>query len=136
MALVRVYGWPDRLKAVVEKHQNLPSKFGVSDCYLIADDAVEAVIGNRMFPDVEYTSELEAAKQLLSRGFKNVEEAFASKFETIHPAQTQRGDIGVIESDGAICGGFFSSNGFAARDTAQIMFYPISRVKSAFKVGR
>ncbi len=37
------------LRLVVEKHIALPSAYGVSDCYIIADDAVEAVTGKRMF---------------------------------------------------------------------------------------
>jgi hypothetical protein len=123
------------LNAVIVKHRNLPSEYGVSDCYIIADDAVLAVTGERMFPDVEYTSELGAAKELLSRGFENVEQAFASKFEVIPVSMAQRGDIGVTVSDGQICGGFFTALGFACRDAKQLRFFPINRVKTAFKVG-
>lgn len=47
---MRLPGWPDRLKAVVEKHMALPSQYGLSDCYIICDDGVEACLGERIHP--------------------------------------------------------------------------------------
>lgn len=132
----RVAGWEKQLKIIAEKHINLPSEYGVSDCYLIPDDAVLALTGSRMYPDVVYTTEQGAAKQLLAHGFKTVEDAFAAKFESVHPAQAHRGDIGVTLSDGQICGGVFTSLGFMTRDATKVVFLPVSRVKSAFKVAR
>lgn len=132
----RVDGWEKRLKLAVQKHMALPSKFGVSDCYLLPDDVVEAVTGERIYSDVVYTTEQGAAKQLIAHGFKTVEDAFAAKFEAVHPAMAQRGDIGVIESDGVICGGVFTANGFVARDPNKLVQVPLSRVKTAFKVAR
>lgn len=133
----RVENWEARLKKVIQKHHRLPSEYGISDCYLIVDDTVEAVTGERMFPDIIYSTKLEAAKLLLQHGFSNVEDAFASKFPMVHPALAQRGDIGVtINTDGEICGGFFCSLGFAVRDNISLLFMPVSIVKTAFKVGR
>lgn len=132
----RVPTWPKELKAVIEKHLKLPSQFGVSDCYLIVHDAVFAMTGEHMYPAITYTSEQGAAKLLLQHGFKTVEEAFAAKFETVHPAMAQRGDIGVIDDNSKICGGFFSSHGFVARGEKSLLFLPPSRVKTAFKVAR
>ncbi len=135
--MTRVKDWEKRLKAVIEKHMALPSEFGVSDCYIIADDAVEAVTGEQMFEGVrDYTNELGAAKYLKRKKFANVEVAFASKFEAVAPTLAHRGDIGVIDNDGAICGGFFSSVGFVARGKDRLLFLPVSQVKTAFKVGR
>lgn len=132
----RLKGWEKTLKAVIVKHLALPSKYGVSDCYLIADDSVEAVSGERMFSDVEYTNEIGAAKALLARGFNTVEDAFRSKFEEISPSLAHRGDIGVVEDNGEICGGVFTALGFMTRTNTVAVFLPVSRVKSAFKVGR
>lgn len=132
----RIVGWEKRLKAVVEKHMQLPSQFGVSDCYLLPDDAVEAITGERMYPDIAYSTEQGAAKLLLQRGFKTVEDAFGAKFSSVHPFHAQRGDIGIVENNGELCGGFFSSVGFVARGTDKILFLPVTRVKSAFMVAR
>lgn len=132
----RIRGWEKALKAVVEKHLALPSEYGVSDCYLIADDTVEAISGERMFPGVVYSSEIGAAKALRAHGFDNVEQAFASKFEEIPPSLAQRGDIGVVDDNGSICGGVFTALGFMTRSDTVPIFLPVSRVKTAFKVAR
>lgn len=135
--MTRIKGWEKRLKEVVEKHSELPSQYGVSDCYLIADDVVEAVTGQQMYPDArDYTSELGAAKKLQQHGFMTVEDAFAAKFEIIPASIAQRGDIGVVENNGNICGGAFTSIGFMTRDKDKIAFMLPSQIKTAFKVGR
>lgn len=133
---MRVANWEKRLKDVISKHQALPSQYGISDCYLIADDAVEAMTGQRMFENIEYSNEIGAAKMLRSHGFENVEQAFACKFENVPPSLAQRGDIGVIDDHGEICGGVFTSVGFMTRDKNKVVFLPVTRVKTAFKVGR
>lgn len=132
----RVKGWEKALNAVIEKHRALPSKYGISDCWLIANDAVEAVIGVRMFPGVTYTSEMGAAKELRSRGFKTVADAFEEIFEPIPPSLAQRGDIGVVESGGQLCGGFISSVGFVTRNDNEVMILDVLSIKTAYKVGR
>lgn len=133
---MRIKGWEKAINDVIRKHRALPSQYGISDCYLITDDAVEAVTGERMFPGVQYSSELGAAKEMRSRGFDNVEQAFASLFETVPVSLAQRGDIGVIESNGQICGGFVSSIGFVTRNDVELRILPVSMMKTAFKVGR
>lgn len=134
--MARIKGWEKQLKLVIEKHMKLPSQYGVSDCYLMADDAVFAITGERMYPDISYTTEQGAAKLLLQHGFKTVEDAFMCKFPIVPVMQAHRGDIGVIESDGQICGGVFNGIGFAVRDETKVTIIPVSRVKTAFKVGR
>lgn len=134
--MTRIKGWETQLKLVIEKHMKLPSEFGVSDCYLLPDDAVFAIIGERMYPDITYTTEQGAAKLLLQHGFKTVEDAFAGKFAVVPVSLAHRGDIGVIDDNGQICGGVFTGIGFAVRDATKVMNVPISRVKTAFKVGR
>lgn len=132
----RVVDWEKRLKAAIGKHQALPSQYGLSDCYLLPDDAVEAVTGSTMYGAAarRYKTPAGAAKQLRRRGFETVEDAFRAKFVEIAPSLAQRGDIGVIDSDGEICGGVFTAIGFAVRDERAVVFLPISRVKTAFRV--
>lgn len=132
----RVTDWEKRLKAVIGKHQGLPSQYGVSDCYLLPDDAVEAVTGKTMYGAAarRYKTPVGAAKQLRKRGCETVEDAFRAKFTEIAPSLAQRGDIGVIERDGEICGGVFTAIGFAVRDERSVLFLPASEVKTAFRV--
>ncbi len=132
----RLPDWEKRLKAVIDKHQALPSQYGVSDCYLLPDDAVEAMTGSSMYGDAarRYKTPAGAAKQLRRRGFETVEDAFRAKFREIAPSFAQRGDIGVIDSGGEICGGVFTAIGFAVRDARAVLFLPASQVKTAFRV--
>lgn len=132
----RIKDWERRLKAAIEKHMALPSQYGLSDCYLIADDAVEAVTGKTMYGASarRYTTPAGAAKQLRKRGFETVEDAFSSRFPSVAPTLAQRGDIGVIERGGEVCGGVFTALGFAVRDDRRVLFLPASQAKSAFRV--
>lgn len=133
---MRVEGWERRLKLAVEKHMRLPSEYGLSDCYLIADDGVEAVLGEHMYPGARgYETEAGAARQLRKRGFETVEDAFRARFPEIPPTLAQRGDIGVIDRDGVVSGGVFTSLGFMSRGAGAPVFLGASEVKSAFKVG-
>lgn len=134
--MARLSGWEKRLNAVVAAHQALPGDWGVSDCFIIPDDAVEAVTGEKMYPDARgYKTEAGAAKQLRKRGFDNVRQAFAAKLDEIPVAMAQRGDIGVIERDGAFSGGVFTAIGFMTRShSGPVEFVPIDRVTAAFKV--
>jgi hypothetical protein len=133
---MRVAGWERRLRAAVENHIALPSAYGVSDCYLIADDAVEAVTGKKMFGAAarRYKTPAGAGKQLRKRGFETVEDAFRAKFTEIHPSQAGRGDIGVIERDGQVSGGVFTQLGFFTRTDEKAVFLPFTDVKTAFRV--
>lgn len=133
---MRVKGWERLLKVAVEKHMALPSVYGTSDCYLIPDDAVEAVTGKTMFGATarRYKTPAGAAKQLRKRGFETVEDAFRSKFREIAPSLAQRGDIGVVERHAEICGGVFTQIGFLTRDETKVVFLMPSEVKTAFRV--
>lgn len=133
---MRQDGWEQRLNAVVAKHQALPSEWGVSDCYMLPDDAVEAMIGARMYPGaLGYKTESGAGKKLRRFGFANVAEAFAARFQKIMWVEAMRGDIGVIERDGQFSGGVFTSIGFATRPhEGPVIFLPLSQVTAAFRV--
>lgn len=132
----RISGWEKRLNAVVAKHEALPSDWGISDCFVIPDDAVEALTGAVMYPTARgYRTEVGAAKALRRHGFANVREAFSVRFSEIPPVMAQRGDIGVIERDGASSGGVFTVLGFMTRaHGGPVEFIPASAVTAAFKV--
>jgi hypothetical protein len=133
---MRVNDWPKRLAAVIARHQALPSEYGVSDCYIIADDAVEAVTGKTMYGASvrKYTTPAGAGKQLRKKGFTTVRDAFAAKFQEIPVSLAQRGDIGVVDCNGETCGGVFTVAGFMVRSEYGVDFVPIGDVTAAFKV--
>ncbi|HEX5933511.1 MAG TPA: hypothetical protein VFY63_05045 [Pseudorhizobium sp.] len=144
--------WESRLNAVVAKHQAMDGAWGVSDCWTLTMDAVEAVQGKRILSKLSrYKSEAAGYRVFAKAGFKTVEEALASVLEPVPVLMAQRGDVGVIERDGVISSGVFTSARFAVRtiygrtDTiagkrietiagSDVQFLPISAVKQAFQV--
>jgi hypothetical protein len=144
--------WQERLTAVVAKHQAMDGAWGASDCWTLTMDAVEAVRGKRILTKLRrYKSEAAGYRLFAKAGFKTVEEALASVLEPVPVLMAQRGDVGVIERDGVISSGVFTSAGFAVRtiygrtDTlggkrvetvtgSDVHFLPISAVKTAFQV--
>lgn len=146
--------WERRLNAVVAHHQACPAKWGVSDCWLMAMDAVEAVTGVRILPHLQkYSTEAEGYKVFRKAGFKeSVEEALiAALGAPISPLAAMRGDVGVIERNGAISCGVFTSAGFAVRTIYgrvekiagkrvevmtgyDLQFFPVSAVLRAYQV--
>lgn len=158
--------WEKRLNAIVAKHQaywdghsepvvregQLPGEWGASDCWTLTMDAVEAVQGKRILSKLgKYRTEAAGYRVFAKAGFKTVEEALASVLERVPVLLAQRGDVGVIERDGVISSGVFTSAGFAVRtiygrsDTIagkkretitgfDLQFIPLSAVKQAFQV--
>lgn len=144
--------WESRLNAVVAKHQAMDGAWGVSDCWTLTMDAVEAVQGKRILSKLSrYKSEAAGYRVFAKAGFKTVEEALASVLDPVPVLMAQRGDVGVIERDGVISSGVFTSAGFAVRtiygrtDTIagkkhetitgfDLQFLPPSAVKQAFQV--
>lgn len=133
---MRVDGWERRLKLAVEKHMALPSEYGVSDCFLIVRDCVEACTGEVIYPSADgYKTPAGIAKKLMQHGFETMEDALRAKFPVeIAPAMAQRGDVGVVERSGVVTGGVFTQLGFFTRGEGAAEFLPIADVKTAFKV--
>lgn len=133
---MRKKNWEAELAEVIIKHQSLPSQYGLSDCFIITDDAVHAVTGSYMFGKASrtYKTPKAALKKLKTKGFNTVEDAFASKFKRIPATLAQRGDIGVIVTDVGVSGGVFTGVGFFTRFQDETAFFPVSMVGAAFKV--
>lgn len=136
LTMARLSDWEKRLADCLARHQAAPAQWGVSDCYMMADDAVEAVTGARMYPEaLGYSTERGAARKLKAHGFANVREAFAAKFREVPVLMAQRGDVGVIERDGQVAGGFVTAAGFATRaHGGPVEFLPLRTVTAVFRV--
>jgi hypothetical protein len=131
---MRLPDWELRLNEAIEKHLALPAKFGLSDCYMIADDAFQAITGERLYKGVRYGTERGAGKQLRKRGFETVEDALRARLPEVGRLLAQRGDLGVVERDGALSGGVFTSLGFMTRGDDAVVFLSPLEVKTAFRV--
>lgn len=134
--MARVSDWEKRLAECLAWHQAMEQAWGKSDCYMMADDAVEALTGHRMYPKaLGYSTERGAARKLKAHGFADVGQAFAAKFAEVPVMMAQRGDIGVIERDGQMAGGLVTAAGFATRaHGGPVEFLPLRMMTAAFRV--
>ncbi len=131
----RVVDWASLLSRVIERHNDLPFQYGKSDCYLLAADAIEAVTGERVYPDFRgYKTETGAARLIRRAGFESLAEGFDSLFEQIPPAHAGRGDVGVVDQEGDICAGVFTQLGFVARGKERLLTLPRKDVLKAWRV--
>jgi len=143
---MRLPDWDRRLAAAIEKHIALPGAWGVSDCWMLDMDAIEAVTGAPILPKLRrYRTEAAGYRLFAKHGFTTVEEALASVLPTVGRLSAQRGDVGVIEREGLMSCGVFDAGGFVVKtlfgegtriDRAEVRHFEVTAVKTAFKVGR
>jgi len=103
---MRFEDWPERLAAVIAKHDEVPFDYGFSDCAQLPFEVVEALTGVR--PDLfvgEYHDAAGARARMRERGANHLAELFAKALPEIAPAFAGRGDIGIADYPGAIIGG-------------------------------
>ncbi|EJF91690.1 DUF6950 family protein [Bartonella tamiae] len=132
----RADGWAVALGCVVEKHNELPFQYGVSDCGQFAADAIEAVIGKDILkPYRLYRTKIGAARVLRKSGFLNLGALFAKHFKEGSLSLAMRGDIGVVDYQGELCAGVFTGTGFACKGENGIIFADYSQIERVFEVG-
>lgn len=136
--MTRIEGWEDRLIEVVSWHASIPFSWGRSDCFTFPMDVVAALTGDDPWAsERDYDSELGAARKLRTRGFKTTIDAFAAKFEEVHPAYAHRGDIGIADYPSAGLGGGVVVLGtdVIGKGLDGTVRLPRDRLVRAFKVG-
>lgn len=136
--MTRLHDWDRRLARVTEKHIRLAGEWGVSDCLMTAGDAIEAVTGENPFATYvgRYKTEAGAARLLRKNGAETVEAALARFFEPVGRLLAQRGDVGTIEHEGRLAAGYVTDQGFAVKGPAGLVFYPVTMISTAYRVGR
>lgn len=146
MILTRVPGWDRSLPLVIERHMALPGEWGVSDCWTMTLDAIEAVTGERVLKHLRrYRTEAGGYRLFAKHGLSSLDQAFATILQPVGRLAAQRGDVGVIERDGRLSAGVFDAEGFAVKTLygegrivthSDVRHFPVTAVKAAFKVGR
>lgn len=140
MTLTRVPDWDRALPLVIERHMALPGEWGVSDCMIVAGDAIEAVTGvDPMAPyRGRYKTEAGAARLMRKNGCETVDD-FLRKVFGLAPVgrlMAQRGDVGTVMQGGQLTAGVVTERGFAAKGEHGLVFHEVTDIVSAFKVGR
>jgi Domain of unknown function (DUF6950) len=135
--MARLPDWERRFAEVVEKHRELPFKWGKSDCFILATDAVDALIG--YIPSLmqvgAYSTEAGAYRLILAKGYSDLGSGFADIFEEVEPAYANRGDLVTVLADedkegAAVCIGA----SLLGKGREGLTFVSRSRIKRAFKV--
>lgn len=104
--------WQVRLTTVVNARIGLPYEYGMTDCWCFAREAVEAVTGVVLMPDVDPPKGwLAAARVLIARGWSSIEDMMTELLgEPLDdPLDARAGDIISYEGGGeyhlAVCMG-------------------------------
>jgi len=96
---LRLPDWRERLSLVMRRHADEPFTWGRSDCFLLAMDVCEAILGTDPYADERgrYRSAVGAARRLRRRGFGSPEDALAAVSILIEPAAVLPGDIAIVD---------------------------------------
>lgn len=118
--------WEPRLAAVIEAWRGRDYALGTADCGLFAAECVEAVAGERLWPDMgAYRTEAGLAKALKRAGFADLDAAASSRLGAmLPPLMAHRGDVvtdgqalGVLGFDGPMV---FSHDGLVLVERASL----------------
>ena len=126
------------LKDVVHFYntRDVPGEWGVSDCWMLACDAYEAVTGGALAPDLRgYDSEKTGYRLFARHGFTTVGEALAAHLPEIPRLMAGRGDLCVVERNGVESCGVVTSIGVAVKTEEGLAHLPVTDIKTAFRVG-
>ncbi|MBC7280042.1 hypothetical protein [Hoeflea sp.] len=138
---MRIEGWEKTLNAVLERHRDMPGVWGVSDCWMPAMEAYEAVTGKILAPELRgYTTEREGYRLFARHGFRSVGEALAAHLPECPVLMAGRGDLGVVERIGpdgdpveSCC--VVTAIGVAVKTEAGLAYLPVTSLKRAFRVS-
>lgn len=92
---MRIDGWDDALLGVIGRHRQASYAPGLTDCFMLAMDAAEAITGTRPYA-VRYSTDAGALRALHRRRFRSLREAIAAVYPERPAGHWQRGDIAVL----------------------------------------
>lgn len=97
--LVRLHDWQLRLESFARERQEMPFQWGRNDCALFAADAVQALTGERLLPNMRGYSNVRDALRLIDAagGLRSIACHALGGF--VLPAYARVGDV-VLVKDG------------------------------------
>lgn len=136
----RLPDWDTRLADLSTVQLEVAPEWGSTDCLLTVGEAMEAVTGTNPLAKFKgkYTTEQGAAKLMRRHKCKTVEDVFEKYLKLIPVGRlsARRGDVGVMVIQGQLAAGYFTNHGFAVKQESGLGFFPVTEVKTAFRVGR
>jgi hypothetical protein len=133
VVLMRVENWDMALMDVIERHQGAPYSAGVSDCFTMAMECIEAVTGVRPYANVKYRTDAKGAAIMRKRGFKGLDEAVAALFPDRPRGFVMRGDIAVMDGTAGPTLGIVISGGVAWKND-RVRVLPLGEAVRFFAV--
>jgi hypothetical protein len=133
--MMRKENWPELLIAEIERHRKLPFSWGESNCFYFPMDCAKAITGIDLWErERGCTSETDFKRRLVDNGLANLAEAFAQVFQECPPAFARRGDIGVVEYQGILCGVMVEGVDVVGKTLDGTLRVPRSLLKRAFRI--
>jgi hypothetical protein len=135
--MMRLPDWETRLAAAIDKHRTLPFELGVSDCFELTMDAVEAITGEN--PCVEfcgsYRTEMDIARILSKLKLRDVGDFLAKYFsDEIAPSFASRGDLVAVKQGEQIAAAICIGQMILGKATSGLTFTSRSFAIRAFRI--
>lgn len=134
---MRVPDWETRLAAAIDKHRALPFELGVSDCFELAMDAVEAQTGATPCAEFRgrYRSEMEIARILCRLECRDVGDFLARYFsDEIAPSFASRGDLVAVKQGDQIAAAVCVGQMILGKAASGLTFTSRSSAIRAFRI--
>lgn len=95
--LIRLYDWQLRLEAFARERLAMPFQWGRNDCALFAADAVQAMTGERLLPNMRGYSDVRGALRLIdgAGGLRSIACYALGGF--VLPAYASVGDVVLVK---------------------------------------
>lgn len=132
---MRKENWPQALIAEIERHRKLPFSWDQSNCFYFPLDCVRAMTGVDLWESERgCASEDDYKRRLVRNGFASVADAFAQTFPECPPAMARRGDVGLVEYQGVLCGVVVEGADVVGKAIDGTLRVPRVLLKRAFRV--
>lgn len=139
LELKRRHDWPERLNEVVAAHREWPGSiwWGQYDCGVLVSDTIWAMTDVDPMEDLgRWNSEASAMRAMLASGNRTMKDYFDAKFEHLPVALARRGDVGYGAEVGALsCPAIIVGSEAVSRDQSGWVVFPVSQLKTAYRIG-
>ncbi len=134
--MTRLVNWEARLFDAIKRHADRPFCWGTSDCVSLAADAVEAQSGVDPMAGFRgrYTTEIGAKRILAKESLKGLSGVLDGLFPSVDVNHAQRGDLGLVEYDGANCCVVVMGAHAVGKSISGRLLLPVQLIKQAYKV--
>lgn len=129
--------WPERLQFAITEHQKGDFEWGQYDCATLFSDAVWAMTNvDPLEEGGRWRSEFDALRALVRVGHTSIKSFLDAKFETVHPSEARRGDVGYPANPQALsCPAVIVGAEAMSRDQSGWIVFPVSELKTVYRIG-